>query len=170
MAITIDVPSNAIWPWLRQLGQERDRFYSYEWAENLVVLDIHSADCIVPEWQDLAVGDTNRLGQADRFPDATLEVVKLNPEWALVLRTPDEPAWWVWSFVLEPLDDRATRLLVRSRNRLPANPAVRIGARSVLDPVTFLMTYGMLRGLQERAERLAEQPTSQVSSERGARM
>ncbi|WP_254280500.1 hypothetical protein [Haloarcula marina] len=79
MAITIDIPSDAIWPWPRQLGQERDRFYSYEWAENLVVLDIHSADCIVPEWQDLAVGDTNRLGQADRFPDATLEVVKLNP-------------------------------------------------------------------------------------------
>ncbi|WP_236044978.1 hypothetical protein [Haloarcula nitratireducens] len=156
MAITIDAPPDAIWPWLRQLGQERGGFYSYEWAENLVGLDIHNTDRIVPEWQDLSVGDTIRLGQADRFPDATLEVVELDPERALVLRTPDQPAWWVWSFTLEPLDDRTTRLLVRSRIRLPGNPAVRIGAQSVLDPVTFVMTYGMLRGLRERTERLTK--------------
>jgi hypothetical protein len=168
MAITVDAPPDAIWPWLRQLGQERGGFYSYEWAENLVGLDIHNADRVVPEWQDRSVGDTVRLGRADRFPDATLEVVELDPGRSLVLRTPDEPAWWVWSFVLESVDDRTTRLLVRSRIRLPANPAVRIGVQSVLDPVTVLMTYGMLRGLRERAERLAERPTSQVGSERGA--
>jgi hypothetical protein len=27
MAITIDAPPDAIWPWLRQLGQEQGGFY-----------------------------------------------------------------------------------------------------------------------------------------------
>lgn len=154
MAVTIDAPPGAVWPWLRQLGQDRGGFYSYEWAENLVGLDIHNADRVVPEWQDLSVGDPVRLATEDRFPDAALEVAAIEPERSLVLRTPDEPTGWVWSFVLDP-DDGTTRLLVRSRIRLPANPAVRVAARAVLDPVAWFMTRGMLRGLRSRAERQA---------------
>jgi hypothetical protein len=160
MAVTIAAPPEAIWPWLRQLGQERGGFYSHEWAENLVGLDIHNADRIVPEWQDLAVGDTVRLGRADRYPDATLEVAAFDPERSLVLLTPGDPAWWVWSFVLDPVEEGTTRLLVRSRIRLPGNPLVRVAAQSVLDPVTFVMTHGMLRGLRSRAERLAATATT----------
>ena len=155
MAITIDAPTDAIWPWLRQLGQERGGFYSYEWAENLVGLDIHNADRIVPEWQDLEVGDTVRLGRADRSPMATLEVAEFDPEESLVLQTPDRPPWWVWAFVLEPIDQTTTRLLVRSRIRLPGNPVIRATSLAALDPVSSLMTYGMLKGIRSRAERLA---------------
>ena len=154
VAVTIDAPPGAVWPWLRQLGQDRGGFYSYEWAENLVGLDIHNADRVVPEWQDISVGDAVRLATEARFPDATLEVAAVEPERALVLRTPDEPTGWVWSFLLDP-DDGTTRLLVRSRIRLPANPAVRVAARAVLDPVAWFMTRGMLRGLRSRAERPA---------------
>ena len=163
MAIDIDAPPGAVWPWLRQIGQERGGFYSYEWAENLVGLDIRNADEIRPEWQALGVGDTIRLGRADRYPDAVLEVTAIDPERHLVLRTPDEPRWWVWSFVLDPVDDATTRLLVRSRIRLPANPAVRVAVQSVLDPVTVVMTRGMLRGLAVRAERLAARDESITS-------
>ena len=155
MAITIDAPTDAIWPWLRQLGQEQGGFYSYEWAENLVGLDIHNADRIVPEWQNLEVGDTVGLGSADQSSFATLEVAEFTPEESLVLRTPDDPTWWVWSFVLEPIDETTTRLLVRSRIRLPENPVVRVASLAVLDPVSSLMTYGMLQGIRSRAERLA---------------
>ncbi len=166
MAISIEAPPTDIWPWLRQLGQERGGFYSHEWAENLVGLDIHNADTIVTEWQDLAVGDTIRLGRADRYPDATLEVAALDPERSLVLLTPGDPAWWVWSFVLEPVDETTTRLLVRSRIRLPENRLVRVAAQSVLEPVTFVMTHGMLRGLRSRAERLAASQTRPVIATR----
>jgi hypothetical protein len=107
MAITVDASPDATWLWLCQLGQEQGGFYSYEWAENLVGLDIHNADRIVPEWQDLAVGETT------------------------------------------------TRLLVRSRIRLPENPVVRAVSLAALDPVSSLMTYGMLQGIRRRAERLA---------------
>jgi hypothetical protein len=154
MAVGIDAPPAAVWPWLRQLGQERGGFYSYEWAENLVGLDIHNADEVVSEWQNLDVGDTVRLGRRDRYPDATLEVAAVDPERSLVLRTPDDPTWWVWAFVLRP-DGERTRLLVRSRIRLPENRAVRLGVHAVLDPVTFVMTHGMLRGIRSRAERVA---------------
>jgi hypothetical protein len=160
MATDIDAPADAVWPWLCQLGQDRGGFYSYERAENLVGLDIHNADRIVPEWQDLAVGDTVRLGRADRFPDATLEVAALDPERSLVLRTPGDPTGWVWSFVLDPTEDGTTRLLVRSRIRLPGNPAVRTAALAALDPVSALMTHGMLRGIRTRAERLAARGTT----------
>lgn len=155
MAISIDAPPDIIWPWLRQMGQERGGFYSHEWAENLVGLDIHNADHIVEEWQDLSVGDTVRLGEADRYPDATLEIVGVEPDRSLVLRTPDEPAWWVWSFVLDPVGETTTRLIVRSRIRLPANPVVRIAALGLLDPISFVMTHGMLHGIRSRAERQA---------------
>jgi hypothetical protein len=152
MAISIEAPPEDVWPWLRQLGQEQGGFYSYEWAENLVGLDIHNADEIVPEYQDLAVGDTVRLARADRFPDTRLEVAALTPARSLVLRTPDDPPWWVWAFVLDPVDETTTRLVVRSRIRLPQNPAVRLASGGVLDPVTFVMTRGMLRGIRSRVE------------------
>jgi hypothetical protein len=163
MAITIDAPPEAVWPWLRQLGQERGGFYSYTWAENLVGLGIRNADEIVPEYQNLAVGETVRLGRADRFPDAELEVASMNPPASLVLQTPDDPPWWVWAFVLDPVGEDRTRLLVRARVRLPENPLLRVLSEAVLDPVTVLMTVGMLRGIRSRAERTGTGPETSVA-------
>ncbi len=165
MAITVHAPPGDIWPWLLQLGQERGGFYSYEWAENLVGLDVHNADHVFTEWQDLSVGDTIRLGSADRYPDAELDVAAMEPRRSLVLQTPTDPRWWVWSFVLDPVDETATRLLVRSRIRLPQNPALRVASQSVLDPVTFVMTRGMLLGIRNRAEQLAATPREAVPDE-----
>lgn len=155
MAIDIEAPPQAVWPWLVQLGQARGGFYSFTWAENLVGLAITNADRIHPEWQDLDVGDIVRLGTAERFPDAVLEVTAIEPERSLVLRTPTAPPWWVWAFCIEPVDGQTSRLLVRSRLRLPSNPVIREGVRLVLDPVTAVMTVGMLRGIRARAARLA---------------
>jgi hypothetical protein len=80
----------------------------------------------------------------------------MNPPVSLVLRTPEEPPWWVWAFVLESVDETATRLLVRARVRLPGNPLLRVLSETVLDPVTVLMTVGMLRGIKSRVERTPE--------------
>lgn len=152
MAISIDAPPEDIWPWLLQLGQERGGFYSYTWAENLLGFDIHNADEIIPEYQDLAVGDTVRLARADRYPETKLEVASITPERSLVLQSPDQPPWWVWAFVLDPIDATETRLIVRARIRLPENPAVSLASQLILDPVTFMMTRGMLLGIKSRVE------------------
>ena len=56
-AITIRASVDRVWPWIAQLGQGRGGFYSYDTLENLVGCDIQSADSIVPEWQEVRVGD-----------------------------------------------------------------------------------------------------------------
>ena len=152
MAISIDAPPEDIWPWLLQMGQERGGFYSYTWAENLMGFDIHNADEIIFEYQDLAVGDTVRLARADRFPNTKLEVASITPEQSLVLQSPDQPPWWVWAFVLDPVDATETRLIVRARIRLPENPVASRASQLILDPVTFVMTRGMLLGIKSRVE------------------
>jgi hypothetical protein len=35
LAITVDAPPAAIWPWIVQMGQERAGFYTYTFLENL---------------------------------------------------------------------------------------------------------------------------------------
>ena len=52
--LEIAAPPSAIWPWLVQMGDDRGGEYSYS-AFGLP--HRKGADRIVPEWQDLAVGD-----------------------------------------------------------------------------------------------------------------
>ena len=56
-AITIKAPPDAIWPWLVQMGSGRGGAYTYDWIENLLGLNMHSADQILPQYQDLKIGD-----------------------------------------------------------------------------------------------------------------
>ena len=55
-AITIHAPVTTIWQLLVQIGPGRGGFYSYERLENLAGCDIHNANQIMPEYQDLKVG------------------------------------------------------------------------------------------------------------------
>lgn len=45
-AISIAGTEHDVWPWIAQLGQGRGGFYSYDFLENLIGCDIHSADAI----------------------------------------------------------------------------------------------------------------------------
>ena len=76
-AISINASPAQIWPWLVQIGQGRGGFYSYDWIENAMGLEIHSAKQILPECQDLKVGDLIPLSD-DGFgiPVAILEKEK----------------------------------------------------------------------------------------------
>ncbi|MER2137342.1 MAG: hypothetical protein ABS909_05705, partial [Arthrobacter sp.] len=79
-AISIAAPPSKVWPWLTQLGQNRGGFYSYDWLENLLGLNIHSAETIQSELQVQEPGDT-----IDLAPGAGLSVVRLDAERSLVL-------------------------------------------------------------------------------------
>ncbi|MGZ3681510.1 MAG: hypothetical protein ACXWQR_24345, partial [Ktedonobacterales bacterium] len=57
LAITVDAPVIAVWPWLAQIGQDRAGFYSYEWLENLAGCRMRNADHIYPEWQHRHIGE-----------------------------------------------------------------------------------------------------------------
>jgi hypothetical protein len=150
-AITIDAPPAAVWPWLVQMGSGRAGAYTYDWIENVLGLEMRSADTIHPEWQALAVGDVIP-GKASL---QGMRVEVLDPERALVTRAED--GRWVWAFVLDDLGER-TRLL--SRNRITMSDSSlgdRIGM-AVMEPGSLVMERKMLRGVKERAERLVAHP------------
>src|SRR3974390_582422 len=49
-AIEISAPASAIWPWLAQMGPSpRGGAYTYDWIENLLGLNMHSVDPVLPE-------------------------------------------------------------------------------------------------------------------------
>ena len=63
-AITIDAPAAAVWPWIAQMGPSpRGGAYTYDWIENLLGLDMHSAERVLPEYQHPQVGDTLGYGK-----------------------------------------------------------------------------------------------------------
>ncbi len=110
-AITIDAPAAAVWPWIAQMGPSPGGgAYTYDWIENLLGLNMHSADRVLPEFQEPQVGDGFGYG-ANRMSFAVVE-----PEHVLASRSGDGN--WVWTFVLVGCDGR-TRLLSRNRFRLP---------------------------------------------------
>jgi hypothetical protein len=149
-AITIGAPPHCIWPWLVQMGPGRGGAYTYDWIENLFGLGMHSADEILPQFQDLKAGDVQRLGANG----PVLRVAVLDPEQAMVLRSDDGN--WIWAFVIVPTDRYATRLI--SRNRI-ATPGVSRLARAVytyaMEPGSLIMERKMLLGIKHRAEHLA---------------
>ncbi len=52
-AIEISAPAADVWPWLAQMGPTpRGGAYTYDWVENLLGLDMHSVDRVLPEFQD----------------------------------------------------------------------------------------------------------------------
>jgi hypothetical protein len=144
-AIEIDAPAAAVWPWLVQMGPSpRGGAYTYDWIENLFSLNIHSVDHVLPEFQHPQIGDTIAFGSN------RMRLERVEPEHVLARRSEDGN--WVWTFVLDERDGR-TRLISRNRFRLPTL-AARIGVLP-MEPASLAMERKMLRGIKQRAERLA---------------
>lgn len=161
-AVTINAPAAAIWPWLVQLGAGRGGMYSYDLLENAAGLGMRSADRILPEYQRLDVGDLIPLG-----PDVGIPVRRLETGAVLGLGgtmapgtgkitasvvAPAAPRLEIgWTFILQPVDGRTTRLL--SRTRYDYSPlSVGLILRPVLEPLQFIMERRMLLGIKSRAE------------------
>jgi hypothetical protein len=149
-AITIHAPASQIWPWLLQLGPGRAGAYTYDWIENLLGLNMHSADKILPQYQDLEVGDAQHLGRNG----PVLRVAELDAERALVLRSDDGN--WIWAFALLPRGDE-TRLISRNRIASAKSPLARAATTYLMEPGSLIMERKMLMGIKQRAERLARE-------------
>jgi hypothetical protein len=147
-AVWIDAPRSSVWPWLVQMGPGRGGAYTYDWIENLFGLGMHSADEILPQYQDLQVGDDQQLGK--RGPLLRVEV--LEPRVSLAFRSGDGN--WVWAFSLVP-DGIGTRLISRNRIATPGAPRpVRLLNLLVMAPGSLIMERKMLLSIKRRAEDL----------------
>ena len=150
-AITIHAAPMDVWPWLAQMGQGRGGLYSYDWLENLIRCDIHSADRIMPKWQHIKVGDDVRL-----TPTLALGVTRVDPGRALVLRggvpigARAAPYDFTWAFIVGRGPAETTRLVVRERYRY-AHWWVALLVEPV-ELISALMSHKMLRGIRDRAE------------------
>jgi hypothetical protein len=143
-AVWVEAPAAAVWPWLAQMGPApRGGAYTYDWIENLLGLNMHSADRVLPEFQHPEPGDTIGYG-ANR-----MRIERVEPERVLAWRSEDGN--WVWTFVLEERDGR-TRLISRNRFRLPTL-ASRIGMLP-MEAGSLVMERKMLLGIAKRAEQL----------------
>jgi len=143
-AITINAPASAVWPWLAQMGPSpRGGAYTYDWIENLLGLNMHSADRVLPEYQHPQVGNTLGYGKN------RMRFERVEPQRVLAMRS--EYGNWVWSFVLTEHNGN-TRLISRNRFRLPSLTA-KIGMVP-MEPGSLVMERKMLHGIKQRAERL----------------
>jgi hypothetical protein len=167
-AVTIQAPPDKVWPWLVQIGQGRGGFYSYEQIENAMGLNMANADRILPEWQNLQVGDVVPLA-----PDGAMDVpvVILEPQRALVLHgdtrlpspsgkggPPLPPGQFLavsWGFYLAEQAGGATRLVERFRLDYTPTLANELIYKLFLEAGAFVMERKMLLGIQQRAERLS---------------
>jgi hypothetical protein len=155
-AITIERPVEEVWSWLVQIGQGRGGFYSYDFLENLIGCDIHSVDRILPEHQQVAVGDKVRLGR-EGYPYYTVEAIEPQKYLLLQAGDPDSaeespPVEDFWLFYLEEIDANTTRLIARNRRNYKPGVANFIMWHVIVELLHFVMEQKMLRGIKRRAE------------------
>ena len=146
-AITIDARPSAVWPWIAQMGPSpRGGAYTYDWIENLLRLNMHSADRVLPEFQHPQVGDGFGYGP-NKMSFRCVE-----PEHILAVQSADGN--WVWTFIVEGTESGQSRLLI-SRNRFRL-PRLRDTLGMIpMEPASLVMERKMLYGIKQRAEQLA---------------
>jgi hypothetical protein len=160
-ATTIRAPRDTVWPWLVQMGYPTHRagWYVPHWMDRLLFgIRARSANEIVPELQQLAVGDRvpdSRDGQVAYFTVAAIEKDR-----ALVLLSHTHPmpiyrdVSFCWAFVLADADEN-TRLIMRARvSYTPVGPAglVRASIAAAFGLGDVVQAGAMLRGITRRAE------------------
>lgn len=163
-ALTVDARPENIWPWLVQIGYGRGGLYSYDWLDRMFgFLDRPSATRILPEFQQLAVGD--EIPWDGRGTKMTVGVVE--PRRALALSYQVGGFMWVWQFGLYPLDEERTRFVTRGTERVPHTPSWWLGMR-IMEPASFIMTRRFLLGVKERAEALRASAGPRTAARRTA--
>lgn len=133
-AETIFAPADHVWALVKQSGQTKAGWYSFDWLERLCTFDIHNHYDIHPEWQDLKPGDYQWFHQAPlSIGEWVTEVSDVPPYgWAAHSDTATDPSYkhrgpngeaalklwfkrfcWTWNWQVKPLDGNSCRLMWR---------------------------------------------------------
>jgi hypothetical protein len=146
-AILIDAAPEQIWPWLVQFGQGRGGWYSYDWLENLLGFDIHTAERILPEYQSPEIGTP--ICMSGSFCPSKVHVIE--PYQWFGWQAADESGQPVWTFVFGLFleGENRTRLVVRESFDPAFMPPAAVVGLEIPDVV---MELKMLDTLKARAE------------------
>jgi hypothetical protein len=160
-ATTISASPEEVWPWLVQMGWSRGGFYTYRWVDTLFFpANGPSADAILPQWQDIKVGDHIPDGAPET--NCFYEVEILEPNKMMVLKSwthlPPQvrdnervSMLWTWGFYLDDLGNGETRLLFRMRGNLKPWWMLAL-FQLVIVPADFVMARSFCSGLKRRIE------------------
>ena len=162
MAVSIDAPPSAVWPWLAQMGCDRAGWYSWDRLDNG---GVPSAEQIHPEWQGVEVGDRwlSTPSGATWF-----EVAAVDPERFLALRAPIDlrggrpfdtsrprPPLYVdslWCFLLRELPGGRTRLVVSGYSAERPRALAALQNFLFWEPAHWIMQTRQFANLKRRAE------------------
>jgi hypothetical protein len=142
-AVEIEAPPEQVWPWLVQMGWKKAGLYSFGGLDNG---GMPSAERIIPEYQNLKVGDSI-------LP--SLKVVEMEPNrsmlWVFQKRAgPWQNATWSWG--LYETDSGHTRLVARLRQKYAFNSLQEIVNWALVDPMEIFMMRTTLLGIKRRVE------------------
>jgi hypothetical protein len=158
-AITIAAPAATVWPWLAQTGQDRGGFHSYELLEDLVGCEMTNLPWLDRRLQRWRPGDKLWMyppHKLDGMGHAVL--IAMEPGRALAFGTRQigtpmsKPVDGSWSFVVEPLSQQSTRLLIRSRSAGGLSPVAAAFGWGFFEPAHFVMERRMMEVIKARAE------------------
>jgi hypothetical protein len=176
-AIEIDAAPADVWPWILQIGQDRGGFYSYTWLENLFGAQISNTESLEAEYQNRKVGDTVWLAARRAYGGrARMVIAKLEAPRAMVLVYPNDANIFIgegralygtWAFILDPIDENRTRLIMRTRAGEWDSQMHRLLDFAFWEPAHFLMETRMMRTIKELAERSKPQQASAASPSPG---
>jgi hypothetical protein len=162
-AININAAPADVWPWLVQLGQNKGGFYSYELLENTAGSKIHTADNIVPEFQDTMVED--KVMMTPKAAPYIVAVIEPYQAFVLTLRVNLQTQETIdsnqplsekyqdssWLLFLEETTEGTTRLISRSRNDWNQSKANTF-FYGMFGVISQAMDRKMLKGIKKRAE------------------
>ena len=168
-AVTIQASVSEVWPWLVQIGHKRAGWYSHDWLHRLMGIagsvdhEHLSAKRIIPELQDLRVGDVVEIA-----PGMGYTVAGIEPRRALILQSRVDTGTWEslsssdplpakylcssWVWLLEGIDEQTTRLVVRVRTDTNPGLLSTLSAGIPNELGSLVMQPKTLRVLKQRAE------------------
>ena len=144
-AITIRARPEEIWAWIIQIGYGRAGFYSYDLLDNL---GKPSADCILPELQNIEVGTwipmSGKVSEETAFRVMAFET----NSWMLWQKA---ASTWAWKLI--SIDEESTRLVIRLKCQYRWTRPTIVTDLVLMEIGDFPMMRKLMLGIKERAEK-----------------